>query len=148
MHKIIFPEKIKKKYVCLPYLKFSDLLPETHLYFLFGLMVKVLEKWLVFYHICLWMHFKPQNSAVRAISARLCCYFISGWLHVVKHFVWHKTYYGPFHLIPDLFSFSWNVTLKQDICYFVSLCHWHNDTQFDIIGPVSVNLWLFSYPSI
>ena len=23
----------KKKYVCLPYLKFSDLLPETHLYF-------------------------------------------------------------------------------------------------------------------
>ena len=26
-----------KKYVCLPYLKFSDLLPETHIFFLFGL---------------------------------------------------------------------------------------------------------------
>ena len=35
MHKIIlFPEKkCKKKIVCLPYLKFSDLLPETHLFF-------------------------------------------------------------------------------------------------------------------
>ena len=31
----LFPEK-KKKYVCLPYLKFSDQLPETHLFFLFG----------------------------------------------------------------------------------------------------------------
>ena len=28
---------LKKKNVCLPYLKFSDLLPETHLLFLFGL---------------------------------------------------------------------------------------------------------------
>ena len=39
MHKIIlFPDKkIIKKYVCLPYLKFSDLLPEMHLFFLFGL---------------------------------------------------------------------------------------------------------------
>ena len=38
MHKIIFfPEKKIKKCVCLPYLKFSDLLPETHIYFLFGL---------------------------------------------------------------------------------------------------------------
>ena len=36
MHKIIFfPEKTQK-HVCLPYLKFSDPLPETHL-FLFGL---------------------------------------------------------------------------------------------------------------
>ena len=26
-------EKLNKKYVCLPYLKFSDLLPETHLFF-------------------------------------------------------------------------------------------------------------------
>ena len=35
MHKVIFiPEKQTiKKYVCLPYLKFSDLLPETHLFF-------------------------------------------------------------------------------------------------------------------
>ena len=35
MHEIIFfPEKkiIKKNYVCLPYLKFSDLLPETHFF--------------------------------------------------------------------------------------------------------------------
>ena len=48
MHKIIFfakclskciklyffPEKKKKKYLCLPYLKFSDPLPETHLFFI------------------------------------------------------------------------------------------------------------------
>ena len=34
MHKIIFfPEKNRlKKHVCLPYLKFSDLLPETHIF--------------------------------------------------------------------------------------------------------------------
>ena len=31
----IFPEKkLKKKYVRLPYLKFSDPLPETHLFFI------------------------------------------------------------------------------------------------------------------
>ena len=35
MHKIIFFSK--KKYVCLPYLKFSDLLPETHLLFYLAL---------------------------------------------------------------------------------------------------------------
>ena len=36
MHKIIFfPEKkIKNKYVFLPYLKFSDPLPETHIFFI------------------------------------------------------------------------------------------------------------------
>ena len=36
MHKVIFfqKKKLNKKYVCLPYLKFSDLLPETHLYFI------------------------------------------------------------------------------------------------------------------
>ena len=37
MHKIVFffPEKkSNKKYVCLPNLKFSDLLPETHLFFI------------------------------------------------------------------------------------------------------------------
>ena len=36
MHKIIFfqKKKIIKKYVCLPYLKFSDPLPETHLFFI------------------------------------------------------------------------------------------------------------------
>ena len=35
MHKIIFfsREKKQKKNVCLPYLKFSDPLPETHLFF-------------------------------------------------------------------------------------------------------------------
>ena len=34
MHKINFSrKKIIKKYVCLPYLKFSDLLPETHIFF-------------------------------------------------------------------------------------------------------------------
>ena len=51
MHKIIFfPEKKNKKnvslpkYVSLPYPKFSDLLPETHLFFLFVLMfVAVLD---------------------------------------------------------------------------------------------------------
>ena len=38
MHEIIFfPEKNNKKHVCLSYLKFPDLLPETHLIFLFGL---------------------------------------------------------------------------------------------------------------
>ena len=44
MHKIIkkFPPKkiIKKKYVCLPDLKFSDLIPK-HTYFLFGLIEKI-----------------------------------------------------------------------------------------------------------
>ena len=38
MHKIIyfFPEnKIIKKYVCLPYLKFSDSVPEKHLFFFY-----------------------------------------------------------------------------------------------------------------
>ena len=39
MHKIIFFQK--KKYVFLPYLKFSDLLPETHLFFLFGLIMQL-----------------------------------------------------------------------------------------------------------
>ena len=40
MHKIIFfsRKKNEKKYVCLPYLKFSDPLPKTYLFFLFGLM--------------------------------------------------------------------------------------------------------------
>ena len=34
MHKLYFlPEKENKKYVCLPYLKFVDSLPETHLVF-------------------------------------------------------------------------------------------------------------------
>ena len=46
MHKIIFfPEKKnKKKYMCLPYLKFSVPLPvnpETHLYFYLALSVSV-----------------------------------------------------------------------------------------------------------
>ena len=47
MHKIIFyPEK---KYVCLPYLKFLDPLPETHFFFLFGLTyVCMLHTMLVF----------------------------------------------------------------------------------------------------
>ena len=31
MHKLLFFSR--KKYVCSPYLKFSDLLPETHLFF-------------------------------------------------------------------------------------------------------------------
>ena len=47
MHKtLFFPEKkkkIKKKYVCLPYLKFSDLLRETHI-ILFGLTACILMK--------------------------------------------------------------------------------------------------------
>ena len=35
-----FQEKIiKKKYVCLPYLNFSDPLPETHYFYLFGFPV-------------------------------------------------------------------------------------------------------------
>ena len=34
MHKIIFFPR-KKKYVCLPFLKSSDPLPETHLYFFY-----------------------------------------------------------------------------------------------------------------
>ena len=41
MHKIIFfPEKkiIKKKYVYLPYLKFLDPLPQTHIFYFFGLI--------------------------------------------------------------------------------------------------------------
>ena len=45
MHKIIFFLKkkiIKKKYLCLPYLKFSDPLPDTHLFFLFSLMINYL----------------------------------------------------------------------------------------------------------
>ena len=35
MHKILFfPEKKNiKKHVCLPYLEFSDMLPETHFFF-------------------------------------------------------------------------------------------------------------------
>ena len=40
MHKIIFffsEKKENKKNMCLPYLKFSDTLPETHLFFLIGL---------------------------------------------------------------------------------------------------------------
>ena len=47
MHKIIifFQKKsIKKKYVYLPYLKFSDPLPETHFIFLFGLTGKKTKK--------------------------------------------------------------------------------------------------------
>ena len=38
MHKIIFSRKNnnKKKYECLPYLKFSNLLPKTHLFFYFA----------------------------------------------------------------------------------------------------------------
>ena len=40
MHKYIIFQK-KKKYVCLLYLKFSDLLHETHLFFLFGPMAKI-----------------------------------------------------------------------------------------------------------
>ena len=43
MHKIIFFFSTKKnnlkKYVCLPYLKFSDPLPETHLFFYFNSLV-------------------------------------------------------------------------------------------------------------
>ena len=35
IHKIIFFPEIKKKYVCLPYLKFSDPLPKTHINFFF-----------------------------------------------------------------------------------------------------------------
>ena len=32
---IFFPEKkINRKYVCLPYLKFADPLPKTHLFFI------------------------------------------------------------------------------------------------------------------
>ena len=40
MHKIIFfPEKKElKKYVCLPFLKLSDPLPETHLFFYLALL--------------------------------------------------------------------------------------------------------------
>ena len=41
MHKVIFffqKKIIKTKYVCLPYLKFSDLLPETHLFFYLALL--------------------------------------------------------------------------------------------------------------
>ena len=35
-------KKILEKYVCLLYLKFSDLLTETHLFFLFGLIIVVI----------------------------------------------------------------------------------------------------------
>ena len=38
MHKIISPPPPKKKHVCLPYLKFSHLLPETHLLFYLALL--------------------------------------------------------------------------------------------------------------
>ena len=41
MHKIVFFSNKKNKYkiyVCLSHLKFSDPLPETHLFFLFGLI--------------------------------------------------------------------------------------------------------------
>ena len=37
MHKIIF---FSRKYVCLPYLKFSDQLPKNTYFFLFGLSRK------------------------------------------------------------------------------------------------------------
>ena len=40
MHKSILfynKKKNRQKYVCLPYLKFSDLLPETHLFFYLAL---------------------------------------------------------------------------------------------------------------
>ena len=36
-----FLKKRGDKYVCLPYLKFSDQLSETHLFFLFGLNTKI-----------------------------------------------------------------------------------------------------------
>ena len=39
MHKTI--NFFSEKNMCLPYLKFSDPLPETHLFFLFGLIIVV-----------------------------------------------------------------------------------------------------------
>ena len=49
MHKIIFfPEKKnKKKYVCLPYIKFSYQLQETHLFFFILPKVETIQKFLV-----------------------------------------------------------------------------------------------------
>ena len=46
MHKIIFFPGIKilEKICVLPYLKFSDPLPETHLFFLFGLRSRKIQK--------------------------------------------------------------------------------------------------------
>ena len=53
MHKIIFFKKKIKKYVCLLYLKFSDLLPETHLFFFIRpkQTLQTLIKLLIWIHI-------------------------------------------------------------------------------------------------
>ena len=54
MHKIIYFSRIFFffffKFVCLFYLKFSDPLPKTHIYFLFGLML-ILQSYIISYSI-------------------------------------------------------------------------------------------------
>ena len=62
MHKIIFfsrKKKDKKKYVCLPILKFSDPLPETRLFFYLALLYQYVweihqnetDKWIIYLYI-------------------------------------------------------------------------------------------------
>ena len=46
--KCIFSRKKWKKYVCLPFLKISDPLPETHLFFYLAQAIILLMRWLSF----------------------------------------------------------------------------------------------------
>ena len=61
----IFSGKKKwlKKNVCLPYLKFSDLLPETHMLFLFGLI----QFQFTFWDNC-WCHYKERPLYYKGFS--------------------------------------------------------------------------------
>ena len=68
MHKIIyfFPEK---KYVCLPYLKFSDPLPETYLFFYFALSGGLIEE--------MFLYLKPGISTLFLSDSSVCNDFMS-----------------------------------------------------------------------
>ena len=65
MYKVIFfPEKNnEKRYVCLPYLKFSDPLPETHLFFSVGLST-VHDVLCMFCDLLRWPHTKMTLMSV------------------------------------------------------------------------------------
>ena len=65
------------KYVCLPYLKFSDRLPETHLFFLFGLnsikWVKSSNMQVILYE---------QNNITATQGSPIITHLILTWLQI------------------------------------------------------------------
>ena len=116
MHKIIFFSI--KKYVCLPYLKFSDLLPETHLFVWSKISVVFRLIFIFFFQYIIYGRIQRGGQVVKILPIRATTKIC---LFSVYHFLYTTVCYF-LRLLVKFFWILTNIIFYQNGCYLSWWC--------------------------